>query len=617
MCGIYGMVSLSGGGLSKPEMLDRMGTRLRHRGPDHHGTAIHPNAAVGAERLRVIDLTPAGDQPFAASHGQVLLAVNGAIYNAPALRRRYRDFEFQSQSDSETVLPLYLDRGHAGLADLDGMFAIAIYDGRVGELILARDRAGEKPLFYRHVGDEIWFASEVQALLDYTPRFSSLDSWAIRDFLTLGYVTEPRTIFRDVNKVGAGSVESFGRNQHRVLQYWDCDSAVGETVSPVDAVEQLEQLLIRAVAKQLTADVPVGVFTSGGVDSSLLTALAVNTLGNDRVQTFSVGFTQRRYDENPHARRMAECFNIRHVEVKATETALSEALQVIVERVAEPVADPAILPTYLLARATRDHVTVVLSGEGADELFGGYPTYLGHRAAAMYQRLPAAARRALALAINAVPASKQGKVPLEYLLKRFVASAELELAPRHIDWFGTGLRADCWQEEFCPEYEAPAFPRGANDIDRASLFDFRTYLRDNLLTKIDRATMLASLESRAPYLDSKVVEFALALDTSLKIRGTTTKWLLKQVASRWLPRSTVKRKKRGLSVPISQWLNGGLKPDVDRLLAPDRIDRLGLLHGAKVQQLVTEHRGGNVNHSRALWPLLMLEYWIERWAPED
>jgi len=611
------MVSLSGGGLSKPEMLDLMGQRLRHRGPDHHGTATHPNAAIGAERLRVIDLTPAGDQPFAAAHGQVLLAVNGAIYNAPELRRRYSDFEFQSQSDSETVLPLYLDRGAEGLAELDGMFAIAIYDGRIGELVLARDRAGEKPLFYRRVGDEIWFASEIQALLDFTPRFSSLDSWAIRDFLTLGYVTEPRTIFRDVNKVGAGTLESFRGSQHHFHQYWDCGSAGGETVSPVDALEQLEQLLIKAVEKQLTADVPVGVFSSGGVDSSLLTALAVHTLGHDRVQTFSVGFTQRKYDESRHARRMAERCNTRHVEVEATETSLSQALQVIVERVAEPVADPAILPTYLLARAARDHVTVVLSGEGADELFGGYPTYLGHEAAALYQRLPAPARRALALAINAVPASKQGKVPLEYLLKRFVASAELELAPRHMDWFGTGLRADTWQEEFCPEYEAPGFPAGRNDIDRASLFDFRTYLRDNLLTKIDRATMLASLESRAPYLDGSVVEFALALDPSLKIKGTTTKWLLKHVANRWLPRSTVKRKKRGLSVPISQWLNGGLRPDVDRLLSRDRIDRRGLLQGAKVEQLVTEHRSGKVNHSRALWPLLMLEYWIERWAPED
>jgi asparagine synthase (glutamine-hydrolysing) len=611
------LVSLSGGTLSKPEMLDRMGRLLRHRGPDHHGTATHRGAAFGAERLRVIDLSPAADQPFATSDGQILLAVNGAIYNAAELRRRYNAFEFQSRSDSETVLPLYLDRGVEGFADLDGMFAIAIYDGRTGELVLARDRAGEKPLFYKRVGDEIWFASEMQALLDYTPRFSSLDSWAIRDFLTLGYVTEPRTIFRDINRVGAGTVESFGGSRHRFHQYWDCGSAGVEAVSPADAAEHLEQLLISAVEKQLTADVSVGVFSSGGVDSSLLTALAVDTLGNDRVQTFSVGFTQRKYDESRHARWMAERCSTRHVEVVATETALSGALKIIVERVAEPVADPAILPTYLLARAARDHVTVVLSGEGADELFGGYPTYLGHQAAALYQRLPAPTRRALAIAVNAVPASKQGKVPLEYLLKRFVASAELELVPRHMDWFGTGLRADTWQDQFCPEYNAPEFPPGRNDIDRASLFDFRTYLRDNLLTKIDRATMLASLESRAPYLDSGVVQFALALAPSLKIKGTTTKWLLKRVARRWLPRSTVKRKKRGLSVPVSQWLNGGLRPDVDRLLAPDRIDRQGLLQGAKVAQLVTEHGSGKVNNSRALWPLLMLEYWIERWAPED
>ncbi|UCD24122.1 MAG: asparagine synthase (glutamine-hydrolyzing), partial [Gemmatimonadota bacterium] len=547
----------------------------------------------------------------------VLLAVNGAIYNARELRSGYSDFDFRSRSDSEVVLPLYLDRGSEGLADLDGMFAIAIYDGRVGELILARDRAGEKPLFYREIGDEIWFASELQALLDYKPRLSSLEPWAIRDFLTLGYVTEPRTIYRDITKVTAGSILSFSQGQHRTFQYWDCESKSRAAGARDRSATQLERLLMEAVERQLVADVPVGVFLSGGVDSALLTALAVRRLGNDKVQTFSIGFTERSYDESNHARSVAAWFNTRHIGFDATPTALSQALQIIVDQVAEPIADPAVLPTYLLARCAREHVTVVLSGEGADELFGGYPTYIGHEAARMYNRLPRYVRRAMATAIGSIPVSHTGKVPLEYLLKRFVASAGLELKPRHLDWFGTGLPADVWQPDFCPQWESPAFPSGPTDIDRASLFDFRTYLRDNLLTKIDRATMLASLESRAPYLDTNLVEFALSLDASLKSRGVTTKWLLKQVAREWLPRVTVKRKKRGLSVPVAQWLNDSLRPDVDRLLARDTVDRRGLLRGVKVAQLVSEHRSRKVNHSRALWPLLMLEYWIERWVPED
>jgi asparagine synthase (glutamine-hydrolysing) len=304
------------------------------------------------------------------------------------------------------------------------------------------------------------------------------------------------------------------------------------------------------------------------------------------------------------------------VEIEATEPALTEALQLTVQRVAEPIADPAMLPTYLLARAAKEQVTVVLSGEGADELFCGYPTYIGHRAAPWLRRLPKPLRHLVALAIKAIPVSQHGKVPIEYLLKRFIGSAQLDVATRHTDWFGTGLPPDTWREEL-GEYEPPEFPVGSDAVARAALFDFRTYLRDNLLTKIDRATMLASLESRAPYLDTAIVEFALALDTSLKLRGATTKWLLKHVARKWLPGSIVNQRKRGLSVPVSQWLNGALSPEVDRLLARDRIDRRGLLRGAKVEQLVIEHRAGHANHSRALWPLLMLEYWIERWAPED
>ncbi|UCG86978.1 MAG: asparagine synthase (glutamine-hydrolyzing) [Gemmatimonadota bacterium] len=611
------MVAPRGTALAQSSAVSRMAALLRHRGPDAHGLATIQGAAFGAERLRVIDTTPAADQPFTALDGNVLLVMNGAIYNAPELRRRYAAFPFRSRSDVEPVLPLYLERGHEGLADLDGMFAIAIYDARTHELVLARDRAGEKPLFYTSVGEEVWFASEVQALLTGAPQRGSLNKAAMLDFLTLGYISEPETMFRHIRRVQAGTALVIDETGRRIFRYWDCDAVARETVPTSGAMERLERLLRRAVDKQLTADVPVGVFSSGGIDSALLTALAVRSVGANRIQTFGVGFSQRPFDESRHARRLADLLQVRHVTLEVDESSLAESLHTVVAQVAEPMADPATLPTYLLARAARDYVKVVLSGEGADELFGGYPTYLGHRAARLYQRLPISMRSTLRKAANALPVSLEAKVPLEYLLRRFVACAEEDLSERHIHWFGTGLTTDMFQGELDAQYRQPPFPEFGDDMNRAMLFDFRTYLRDNLLAKVDRATMLNSLESRAPYLDQAVVRFALAIPSSLKIRRTTTKWLLKQVAGRWLPRSIVHRKKRGLSVPIAQWLNGGLAREVDRLLHTDRIEGRGLLHGRKVQQLVLEHRCGRANHSRAIWALLMLEYWIERWITED
>ncbi len=619
MCGIYGMLSCSGAPLSSPDRLEQMARKLQHRGPDGHRTAKVDGAVFGCERLRVIDPTPAGDQPFVACEGRVMLVANGEIYNTSELRQRYPQYPFRSRSDCESILPLYLDRGCAGIAELDGMFAIAIYDGRSRELILARDRAGEKPLFYTYVGEEIWFASEVQALLETSPDSRALDRWAVRDFLALGYITEPRTIFHSIRKVEAGTaiVFSAAHNSRRDVGLQNCDNADFAGERDCDPEKQLGSLLEDAVRKQLHADVPVGIFASGGVDSSLLTALAVEMVGPSRVPTFSIGFAERPYDESRNAGYVARLLGVPHVTVKASERDLSDALRYVVEHTAEPVADPAILPTYLLAKAAREHVTVVLSGEGADELFGGYPTYVGHRAARWYNRLPGLVRSLIRRSILALPVSQRGKVPLEYLLKRFVVAAEKTLPDRHLDWFGTGLSNDAWQRDFCPSYEPPSFPDGTDDVQRAMQFDYHTYLRDNLLTKVDRATMLASLEARSPYLDRDVTRFARSLDPRQTVRGLSTKHLFKRVAATRLPRGVVHRKKRGLSVPTAQWINRELGPEVDRLLAPERIERRGVLRGGAVRQLLNEHREGSANNSRALWTLLMLEYWLEHWVPED
>jgi asparagine synthase (glutamine-hydrolysing) len=594
-----------------------MGCALHHRGPDGHSLLLDEEAGLGTERLRIVDLDPRADQPFTSPDGRLRLACNGEIYNSPELRRRYRDYPFVSHSDVETILPLYLDRGLPGLAELDGMFGLALWDSVAERLILARDRAGEKPLFYVRMGREVWFASEVQALLGVPRLPRDLDEVALAQFLALGYVLEPRTFFASIRRVEAGTFLCFGTDgREQRVRYWDpvAIAARHPTELPAGgAVPRVRSLLETAVAKQVMADVPMGVFTSGGLDSSILAVLAARNLGADRVRTFSARFTAASFDESAWAARIAERIGTRHVEVTCDEPALREAFLAVTDRLAEPLADPAILPVYLLARAAREEVKVVLSGEGADELFGGYPTYLGHRFAPWFQRLPGPVRRGLSAGLDRLPTSGR-KVTVEYLLKRFLAEAGRPWAERHLCWFGTGLVRDRagWERAGLDTLLAEA----GDDSAGALLLDYRTYLRDGLLVKVDRATMLHSVEARAPFLDRDLSAFALALPADEKIRGLETKRVLKRAALAWLPRAVVHRRKRGLSVPVAGWLNAGLAPEVDRLLEPERLKRQGLLDAALVGRLLAEHRGGRANHARPLWAALILGRWLERWMPE-
>jgi len=612
MCGIYGMVSFQGQ-LRWPDTLEAMSRALQHRGPNDHLLVVEPNAALGTERLRITDIRPEGAQPFTDPTARVWLSCNGAVYNAPELRSRYASYPFRSASDVETLVPLFLDRGPDGFAGIDGMFAVAVWDSRKRQLVLARDRAGEKPLFYSCQGGEVWFASEIQALLEHPDLDRTLDRMALSDYLRFGYVREPRTLFRAVRKLESGTILIITARDQDRQRYWEPSAITVEPMSVEVAERRLEHLLGESVRKQLRADVPVGVFTSGGVDSALLASFAATATPRGALHTFAVGFDASSFDERSHARRVSELVGSRHFEILADDCALAEALAFVTERVAEPLADPAILPTWLLARTAREHVGVVLSGEGADELFGGYPTYVGHRLASSYARLPATVRSALTALAEFVPPS-QSKVPLEYLLKRFVAHADQGVAARHIAWFGTGLPPEALSHPVDAEawLDWPAAP--ASPLQGAMLFDYTTYLPDDLLAKVDRATMLASLEARSPYLDPAVTTFALALDPAMKIRGLRTKWLLKRVAERWLPRSLVHRRKRGLSVPVGTWLNEGLRAEVDQLLAHDRLEAGGALNATATRRLLFEHRRGQANHGRALWAVLVLERWRERWA---
>jgi asparagine synthase (glutamine-hydrolysing) len=600
------MFAPDGAPLRHPEQAEAMRGALAHRGPDGHGRLAWRGALTGVTRLRVVDLDPRADQPFAAPDGGTVLACNGEIYNAAALRRRYADYPFRSRSDVEVILPLYLERGAAGLEELDGMFAIAILDQRANRLILARDRAGEKPLFLARVGTEWWWASEIGALLQSRAVRRDLDLAALRAMLRDGWIPEPYTPFAGVRKVPAGTIVSIDRAGQRELRYWQPPENGGEA-------SRLDDLLQEAVARQVRADVPIGVFLSGGLDSSLLTALAAEVVGASRLRTFAVGFGERSYDERPAAERLAATVGTSHASVEVSGEEVPEALDTLAAT-GEPIADPAAVPTLALARLARRSVTVVLSGEGADELFGGYPTYIGHRLAPAWQRLPAPAQAVLRAAVRVLPVS-QRRVPVRFLLERFTADAGAPWAERHLRWFANGLPPAALPPGPWPGMVRA--PEGVPDVVAAAMqLDYAGPLRERLLVKVDRATMRASLEARAPYLDPALTRAALAAGGA-HVRGVHTKVLLREVARRRLPGFILRRRKRGLSVPVGRWLDGPLASMVDRLLVPRRLAAAGVVDGAVVARMLVEHRAGRADHGRALWTLFVVQHWLAHWNLES
>jgi len=602
MCGIFGVVSLSGAPLRHPGCLRAMAAALAHRGPDGERVVGHERARLGARRLAIMDLTT-GDQPFQSPDNTIWMICNGEIYNAPALRKECAraGYPFRSSGDIEPIVPLYQRLGPDAVARLEGMFGLAVWDDPRGRLILARDRAGEKPLFWTEVAGELRFASEVQALLIYPDQPRRVNPLAAALYAALGYVPAPLTMITGIAKLPPAHLLIADRSGVTLRRYWDA-AAAAAAPSPRDRPAVLRDVLLASVERELMSDVPVGVFTSGGLDSSLLAAAAARVMAGERIHTYSVRFVEPGYDESGYAEAVTHSIRTVHHVVTADDRALERAFDIVTRSLAEPLGDPAILPTFLLAEAAREHVKVVLSGEGADELFGGYPTYLGHKAAGLYRRIPG--RSALAWLVNRLPTST-GKVTIEFLLKQLVAAAELPPLERHLTWFGA----------LGPDARTVAWARGVLDgfpgdasLNRLLWLDFLSYLPDNLLAKVDRGTMLASIEARAPYLDREVMELALPLPSALKVRGFTTKAILKEAARGLVPGDVIRRRKRGLSVPVARWLNTGLAALAERHLMAPR-----LFPGAPTARLLAEHRSGRWNHARKLWPLLMAELWAERW----
>jgi len=610
MCGICGIASPAG--TPDPERLAAMSAALVHRGPDSAGEHLDGPVALAARRLSIIDLA-GGDQPIASEDGACVVVQNGEIYNFPELRRELEraGHAFRTHSDTEAIVHLYEEHGLDFARRLRGMFAVAIWDARTRRLVLARDRYGIKPLYYRHVDGELAFASELRAL----PR-GEIDLDALEAFLAFNSVPAPYSIFRDVRKLPAGhtlvwedgsiTIDRFARPAPVELRdLRDDDEA--------ELVEELRARLRDSVRAHLLADVPVGVLLSGGVDSAALAAFAAQESG-DRVRTFTIGFAERSFDERDDARRVAERYDTDHHEllVRPDPTILLPALA---DAFDEPFADSSALPTYLVSELAAAHVKVALSGEGGDELFGGYYTYAADLLADRFAPLARLARPA----VERLPTSTS-KASFDYKAKRFVRAAHLPPLERHHGWkeiFSADARADLTgsRSAFDPvdvyraRYDETA---GADGLARLQDVDFGIYLVDDLLVKTDRASMAHSLEARVPFLDQAVTNLAFALPARHKVRGLSKKVLLRKAVAPLLPREVVHGRKRGFSIPAAAWLRGELEPFARETLSADTLRRQGFFRPDTVSRLIDDHVAGVEDRSRQLWGLLAFTLWYER-----
>ena len=635
MCGITGAVWWDPRQAIDPTRLDEMTTTLAHRGPDDAQTWRNPRhptpdgqtigVGLGFRRLSIIDLEGAR-QPMASEDGQVRMVFNGEIYNFAALRRRLEGggHRFVTRGDGESILHLYEDQGTDAFRHLNGMFAVALWDARRHRLVLARDRLGQKPLYYALRSGSLVFASELKAIAAVPGICDRVDPAAIDLYLTYQYVPHPHTIWEGVHKLPPGHFLVWERGQVTVESYWDFDPKTEQAIDGPEACERLRELLTDSVRLRLNSDVPLGAFLSGGVDSSLITAVA-QSLSAEPVRTFSIGFPQSDFDETGYAAEVAAYLGTRHERLEVRPDGVH-----VIDRLAwhfdEPFGDSSAIPTWYLSELTKRHVTVALSGDGGDELFAGYERY---RALWLSDRLrrffPIHRLPGLGL-VQRLPDSDRQR-SLCRRVKRFCEALGEPAVRRYLRWlqiFPETMRAELYRDDFVarlPPQDPFEFldgcwrrTEGRDLVSRASLTDLASYLPCDLMTKVDIASMAHGLEVRQPMLDYRLVEFAAALPVRLKFRGAAGKLILGDAFRGRIPDSIFRRPKMGFGVPIADWFRNELKPLVhDTLLSADSRS-LQFFHRDAVERMVSTHESGERNHCYRLWNLLMLETWLRRWT---
>jgi len=626
MCGICGFVDADRLDSGASVLLKRMTDVIVHRGPDDEGFYVDDRAALGMRRLSIIDLTT-GHQPIHNEDKTVWIVFNGEIYDFPEIKKDLlaRGHAFYTNADTEVVVHLYEERGADFVEALNGMFAVALWDTRKKRLILARDRLGVKPLHYRLDGRRIFFASEIKSLLQ-APFDREIDLESLSRFFAFEYVPAPRSIFKGIRKILPGHRVVFEDGRAEETCYWDVRYAEHK-VEPRPEAEYCEEIIPRlrdAVRRRLISDVPLGVFLSGGIDSSAVTALMSEVAGAG-IKTYSIGFREKSFDELDAARIVAGKFGTDHTEFVVTPAEVSGLVPTLTNFIDEPLADASVIPTYVISKLARPMVTVALAGDGGDELFGGYDTYKAFKMARWYRKVPGFIRRGLVRpVVRALPASPK-RLSFEFKAKKFISGAEYPPEIANIIWWGAyppemrerlfvpGVLSAMTEDPYAPVAFHAARTRAADPLDRIAYLDLKLYLQDDLLPKVDRMSMAASLELRAPFLDYTFVEYAATIPSSLKLKGFTSKYILKKALSGRLPEEILTKKKIGFDIPLGAWMRKELKGFVQETLAPERLRRHGYFDEAFVSRVLKEHFDGSHNHRQLLWPLIIFQNWYDRY----
>jgi asparagine synthase (glutamine-hydrolysing) len=587
---------------------------LSHRGPDATSQVDTDVAVFGATRLAIRGLADQLSQPMVDAASGVIAVCNGDIDNHRELRRWLgeRNRPVQQETDVAVIPGLYLELGEAFAKRLVGAFAIAVWDPRSRCLTLVRDRAGERPLFYARNRNEIIFATEIAALVGHGRLRVTLDQEALRKYLQFGILPAPDTLFAEIRKVAPGEVIQFDVGGMRREPYWRWQ--ITETVKQMSSLDAFDQTFRTAVARQTDVEVDFGVFLSGGIDSSLVSAVVRSLHPKRPLKAYTLRFGEQSFDEGRFAVAVAKQMKMELVTVQVKPADLRDGLKSLIRMVGEPLADPAWIPTTLLAQRAAQDNKMALVGEGADELFGGYPTYIGAKVAERFIQLPGWLRSAIRLVVESLPPSEK-KVTISFLLKRFVEGASWNGMTRHRLWVSNITPALLQRLGVALIDLDNNDTSGGDLLDRAQQWDLETLLAEGLLTKADRASMSSALELRAPFLDEAVMEFAKSLRIEDRVHGFKTKVFLKRYARRYLPDNIVNRRKRGLSVPISSWLRGPLKEWATATLENAHLERVGI-HTSAAMELLSEHCQRKADHARALWTLLVLGEWLEWVATE-
>ena len=635
MCGIVGFLTTKAADIPESGILRKMRDVLIHRGPDDAGEYIRPIdekgpfVFFGHRRLSIIDLS-GGHQPLSNEDGKVWVVFNGEIYNFKELRSQLeiRGHGFRTTSDTEIIAHAYEEYGEDCFRHFNGMFAIGIWDEKKKRLVLARDRLGKKPLYYSLINGTFLFASELKAIMLYPSFPRKVDPSSLMKYLFFEFIPCPHTIFEDAKKIPAASYLIWDKNGIEVKQYWSpFDSKRGDqNLSEAEAESRMMELLKESVKRRLISDVPLGVFLSGGIDSSAITALAQKEVPG-KIKTFSIGFEDASFDESRYASLASKYIGTEHHERTMTPNDLLNIVPSLPDILDEPMADASILPTYLLSKFTRGYVTVALGGDGGDELFAGYPTYIAHKFARYYERLLGALHPMAIRLANLLPVSDDN-ISFDFKVKKFLAGIGYPHGIRNSVWLGSFSFSDLTKalspglsnyfdetrivsEIALHEKEFPL----KDQIGLVQYLDLRLYLQESILVKVDRASMASSLEVRAPFLDHELVGFVMGLPSRYKLNGLTSKYILKRALKNYIPDEIIHRKKKGFGVPIAKWVKGELRELFGDMLSSNRIKREGFLNAEYVTQLLEDHLANKKDNRKQLWTLLVWELWANRYGP--